>query len=107
MSPRFAIDPAEAAGPYVLALDVGSGGSRAALYDATGREVGHRHHKVPHRFTTGDDGTSTIDADQVVKVGRVEMVVPRVDGPLTLDLLLTADDVTSRNHYATVVAERS
>lgn len=66
MSPRFSIPVEEAAGPFVLGLDVGSGGSRAALYDATGREVGRRHHKVEHVFTTAPDGTSTIDADQVV-----------------------------------------
>lgn len=67
MSPRFSIDPAEASGPFVVGLDVGSGGSRAALYDASGQEVGRRHHKVEHTFTTAADGTSTIDADQVVE----------------------------------------
>lgn len=66
MSPRFAIPAEEAAGPYVLGLDVGSGGSRAAIYDASGREVGRRHHKVEHVFTSAPDGTSTIDADQIV-----------------------------------------
>lgn len=66
MSPRFAVAADDATGPFVLGLDVGSGGSRVALYDVSGREVGDRHHKVSHVFTTGDDGTSTIDADQVV-----------------------------------------
>lgn len=67
MTPRFSIADQEADGPYVIGLDVGSGGSRAALYDASGREVGTRHHKVVHTFTTAADGTSTIDADQVVE----------------------------------------
>ncbi len=66
VTPRFSIRPDQAAGPYVIGLDVGSGGSRAAVYDATGREVGKRHCKVLHAFTTAADGTSTIDADQVV-----------------------------------------
>ncbi|MCS6711899.1 gluconokinase [Brachybacterium sp. EF45031] len=62
---RFAVDPAHAIAPFVLGLDVGSGGTRAALYDATGREVAGHRHKVPHAFTTAADGTSTLDADQV------------------------------------------
>lgn len=65
MTPRFSISADTAAGPFVVGLDVGSGGSRAALYDATGREVGKRHHKIEHTFTTAADGTSVIDADQV------------------------------------------
>lgn len=67
MTPRFSIPTDDAAGPFVVGLDVGSGGSRAAVYDASGREVGTRHHKVEHAFTTAADGTSTIDADQVVE----------------------------------------
>ncbi|PWH05989.1 sugar kinase [Brachybacterium endophyticum] len=67
MTPRFATPSDDAVGPFVVGLDVGSGGSRAAVYDASGREVGTRHHKVEHQFTTSADGTSTIDADQVVE----------------------------------------
>lgn len=73
MTPRLSTPAREAVGPFVLGLDVGSGGSRAALYDATGREVGGRHHKVPHAFTTAPDGTSTIDADQIVDELRQAM----------------------------------
>ncbi|MFC0673635.1 gluconokinase [Brachybacterium hainanense] len=67
MTPRFHTPAEEAVSPLVIGLDVGSGGSRAALYDASGREVGARRHKVPHQFTTAPDGTSTIDADQIVE----------------------------------------
>ena len=66
MTPRLSAPADEARAPFVVGIDIGSGGSRAALYDATGREVGRRKHKVLHTFTTGADGTSTIDADQVV-----------------------------------------
>lgn len=51
--------------PLVLALDVGSTATRGALYDATGRSLKPRV-KTPHAFTTGPDGTSIIDPDQVV-----------------------------------------
>ncbi|MDO5661338.1 MAG: gluconokinase [Brachybacterium sp.] len=67
MTPRFSTPAEDSAAPYVIALDVGSGGSRAALYDRTGREVDRRKHKVEHTFTTASDGTSTIDADQIVE----------------------------------------
>ena len=64
--PRFHVSEDDALSPFVIGLDVGSGGTRAAVYDATGREVGKRHHKVARTFTTAADGTSTIDADLVV-----------------------------------------
>lgn len=84
MTPRFSTPDREAVGPFVLGLDVGSGGSRAALYDATGREVGRRHHKVEHTFTTASDGTSTIDADQVVEEIRtaIAAVLDGFDAPI-------------------------
>lgn len=67
----FEVGPGEARGPLVLAVDVGSTATRGALYDATGRPVGRRA-KVPHAFTTGPDGTSVIDPDQVcAEVGEV------------------------------------
>lgn len=56
----------DAALPLVLALDVGSTGTRGGLYDATGRPLADLRHKVSHQFTTAADGTSTIDPDQVV-----------------------------------------
>ncbi|MHB1289493.1 gluconokinase [Georgenia sp.] len=63
---RIAVDPKDAVVPLVLALDVGSTASRGGLYDAAGRPVKGRRHKVPHTFTTGADGTSEIDPDAVV-----------------------------------------
>ncbi|MEJ5868168.1 gluconokinase [Pseudokineococcus sp. 5B2Z-1] len=62
---EFAVAPAAAQEPLVLALDVGSTATRGAIHDATGRPVGRRA-KVAHAFTTGADGTSEVDADQVV-----------------------------------------
>ncbi len=79
----FTVPVRDAIDPLVLAMDVGSMGSRGGLYDAAGVPLagGHHHaqhhkgrqhgqhryrHKVPHTFTTGADGTSTIDPDQVV-----------------------------------------
>ncbi|EWS80988.1 sugar kinase [Brachybacterium phenoliresistens] len=84
MTPRFHTPADEARAPYVIGLDVGSGGSRAALYDASGREVDRRKHKVPHAFTTADDGTSTIDADQVVEELRtgIAAVLDGAPGPV-------------------------
>ncbi|PFG39889.1 gluconokinase [Georgenia soli] len=69
----FRVPLAEALDPLVLALDVGSTASRGGLYDAAGRPVLQHRHKVPHQFTTGTDGTSTIDPDQVVD--EVEEIV--------------------------------
>ena len=64
--PRFHVPTDQAQPPFVLGLDVGSGGTRAAVYDASAREVGKRSIKITHAFTTGTDGTSTINADQIV-----------------------------------------
>ena len=47
-----------------------------------------------------------IPADEVVKVGRVRLEVPVARGPLTLDLTLTAGDITSRNRYTADIADR-
>ncbi|GAA1299651.1 gluconokinase [Brachybacterium alimentarium] len=65
--PRFNISADDAHGPLVVGIDIGSGGTRAAVYDVSGREVGKLTHKEPHEFTVGADGTSTIDADTVVR----------------------------------------
>lgn len=73
MTPRFHIDADRAWAPFVVGLDVGSGGTRAAVYDASGREVGRRKRKVPHAFTVAADGTSVIDADQVVEELRTAL----------------------------------
>lgn len=64
---RFTTPDEDALAPFVIGLDVGSGGARAGVYDATGREVGKRTNKQVHGFTVGDDGTSTIDADVIVE----------------------------------------
>ena len=47
----------------------------------------------------GGEGT----ADSVVRIGSVEATVPAVEGDLTLDLTLTAGDVTATNRYQTVI----
>lgn len=73
MTPRFSISQEEAQGPFVVGLDVGSGGARAAVYDSSAREVGKRTHKEAHGFTVDDDGTSTIDADLVVQELRTAL----------------------------------
>ena len=61
---RIGLD--EALDPFVLALDVGSTASRGDVYDAAGRPVEGGRQKVPHAFSTGGDGSSEIDPDQVV-----------------------------------------
>lgn len=63
----FSVEAEDAADPIILALDVGSSGTRGCLYDATGRSVHKRRDKLHHEFTTAPDGRSTIDADQVVE----------------------------------------
>ena len=71
--PRFHIPADDAQGPLVVGIDIGSGGTRAAVYDVSGREVGKRNHKEEHGFTVRDDGTSTIDADQIVSEIRIAL----------------------------------
>ena len=66
----------EARAPFVLAIDVGSTGTRAGIFDAHARPVkGHRT-KVGHAFTTIANGTSTIDPDQVT--AEVRQVISAV-----------------------------
>ncbi len=48
-----------------------------------------------------------VPADGVVKVGRVELAAPDVDAIVTLDLTLTAGELTANNHYSTVAAART
>src|SRR5690625_968018 len=75
----FAVDLADALDPLVLALDVGSTGTRGGLFDARGLPVARRRHKVRHAFTTATDGTSVIDPVQVL--AEVEEVIDRVAVP--------------------------
>ncbi len=65
MPVRLRVAAAEAVGPFVLAMDVGSTASRGGVYDATGRSVAGASRKIPHAFRTASDGTSEIDPDQV------------------------------------------
>ena len=65
--------------PFVLAVDVGSTGTRAGLYDATGLPIKGLRNKIPHAFTTVANGTSTIDPDQVVHEIR-EVIGAVLDG---------------------------
>ena len=80
----FSVPPQQAQDPIVLAMDVGSTGTRGCLYDATGRSLQKRRDKILHTFTALADGTSTIDADQVV-----EEIIEIIDR-------LVVDDVASR-----------
>lgn len=64
--PTMSIPLGDSRGPYVLGIDVGSTASRAGLYDASGCPVKGSKQRVSHEFTTGMDGTSAIDPDQVV-----------------------------------------
>ncbi|MGQ1796157.1 gluconokinase [Kocuria oceani] len=76
-STTFAVDLAEAVDPLVMALDVGSTGSRGGLHDATGTPVRGYRHKIEHEFSTGADGTSVIDPDQVTEelAGILDLVL--------------------------------
>lgn len=73
------IELGAAVDPLVLALDIGSTASRGGIYDAAGRPVRGRRHKVPHQFTTAADGTSEIDPDQVVR--EVEEILDHLADP--------------------------
>jgi gluconokinase len=74
-----AVSLKKAIDPLVLAFDIGSTGSRGGIYDAAGRPVEELRGKIEHQFTTKADGTSTIDADQVVEeiLTLIGSVVPR------------------------------
>ncbi|MFT3875505.1 MAG: FGGY family carbohydrate kinase [Propioniciclava sp.] len=56
---------AQAVQPIVLALDIGSGSTRCALYDGYARPIKKRTFKAEHLFTERADGTAEIYADQV------------------------------------------
>ncbi|MGP9536590.1 gluconokinase [Brachybacterium sp. AOP43-C2-M15] len=90
--PRFSIPAEDAQGPLVVGIDIGSGGTRAAVYDASGREVDKRTHKEAHAFTVDDDGTSTIDADQVVEEIHTSLAAVLGDGPLPGEVLAIGFD---------------
>ncbi|WP_413450505.1 gluconokinase [Georgenia phoenicis] len=77
--PEFTVDLSDALDPLVLAVDIGSTGSRGGVYDARGLPVAGLRHKVRHAFTTATDGTSVIDPLQVV--AEVEQVLDAVARP--------------------------
>lgn len=81
---EFNVPGRESVGPYVIAIDVGSGGTRVAIYDASGREVGGRRTRLQHTLFSGNDGSSTIDADTVVDEVRrgIAHLAPRIPGPI-------------------------
>lgn len=79
MASSFDVELKDAVPPLVLAVDVGSTATRGGVYDAHGRPVGRRA-KVPHAFTTGSDGTSEIDPEQVVD--EVKSVLDQLTGAL-------------------------
>lgn len=68
--PTMSIPLAHSRGPYVLGLDVGSTASRGGLYDASGCPIKGSKQRIAHSFSTDVDGTSMIDADQVVRECR-------------------------------------
>ena len=68
--PTMSIRRKDSTGPYILGIDVGSTASRGGLYDSTGCPVKGSKQRIAHEFTTGYDGTSAIDADQVVEECR-------------------------------------
>ena len=82
--PPFTIAPGDSVGPYVLAVDIGSTGTRSGLYDGAGRPVRGLKTKLPHTFTEAGNGTSTIDPDQVVDEVRavVDHIATRATGPV-------------------------
>lgn len=84
MTATLDVTPAQATGPFVLALDVGSSGTRSGLYDARARPVRKLKAKRPHAFRTLANGTSTIDPDQVTEeIGQaIDDVLAQFDGPI-------------------------
>ncbi len=94
----FSVEVSAATGPIVLAMDIGSTGTRACLYDATARPLTRRRAKAGHAFTSAGDGTSTIDADQVAgEIGQV------IDAVLTPDVAGRIGGVCLDTFAATLV----
>jgi gluconokinase len=69
----------QALDPLVLAIDIGSTASRGDVFDAAGRPVQGGRRKIPHQFTTGQDGTSEINPDQIV--GEVQQLLTSLATP--------------------------
>ncbi len=58
-----AVPLSQARDPLTLAIDIGSRGSRARVYDAGGAPVRGLKHRVAHQFLTRPDGSSELDPD--------------------------------------------
>src|SRR5690606_21543527 len=84
--PRPNIPARGAHGPLVVGIGRGPGVPRAGGYDDRGREVGKLQHKEIHAFTVDDDGTSTIDADQIVAEIRTALSAVLGHGELPGDV---------------------
>lgn len=84
MTASLEVSPGDAQGPYIVALDVGSSGTRGGVYDAAARPVRGARAKRPHAFITLADGTSIIDPDQVTdEIGSViDEVLQQWGGPI-------------------------
>ena len=63
----------QAIDPLALGVDISSTASRGYVLDAAGRPAQGRRQKIPHQFTTSDDGTSEIDPDQFL--GTVQQII--------------------------------
>lgn len=81
MSSSISVNLDDAQPPFVLALDVGSSGTRAGIYDARSRPVKGYKTKEFHSFTTLGDGTSTIDPDQIVAEASAVIDAVLIDFP--------------------------
>lgn len=66
MAESFAVPAGKAVEPFVLALDIGSTGTRGGIFDATGRPIVRTRIKVDHSFRTNAQGRSEISPDQIV-----------------------------------------
>ena len=82
--PRFNIPAEDAQGPLVVGIDIGSGGTRAAVYDVSGRELGKLNHKEAHEFTVADDGNG-LDAREGLGLRGMRTRLAAAGGRLQLD----------------------
>src|SRR4051794_29461749 len=53
--------------PFVLALDIGSSGTRARLYDASASHLEGVRGRVKHTLESGADGSVVCDADAILR----------------------------------------
>jgi gluconokinase len=60
------VAPAEAEGPLVLALDLGSSSVRARAFDGRGRPVSGLQARREHEIASGPDGKAEVDAEALL-----------------------------------------